>query len=60
MELLYQLSYNGVPVTCSGTDQVVFEAEREDSGLGLAIFSSLGEDLVFTIELARSSTSILG
>jgi len=65
MDALYQLSYNGalfvpLPTTCSGTDQVVFEGEREDSRLRLATFSNLEDDPVFTIDLATFSLAILG
>lgn len=64
MAMLYQLSYNGtivpLPVTYSGTEQVVLEVDKSDSWLRLAISSDLEEDLVFTINQGRSSMPILG
>jgi hypothetical protein len=55
MEMLYQLSYNGTmsvlrPVTCSGTEQVVFGVRKTDSWLRLAIFSDVEENLFITID----------
>ena len=53
MEMLYQLSYNGtisfLPVTYSGTDQVLVGVGKADSRLRLAISSDFEEDPVFTI-----------
>ncbi len=55
MAMLYQLSYNGtivsLPVTYSGTEQVVLEVDKSDSWLRLAISADLEEDLVFTMEM---------
>ena len=57
MELLYQLSYNGVlytmtlmtPATCFGIEMVHLKAFRGDSSLRLADFVSFAEDLFITI-----------
>ena len=63
MAMLYQLSYNGrrsLPVTYSGTEQVLIRVRTGSSGPGLAILCDLEEDLVFTIKLARVLGPIFG
>ena len=62
MAMLYQLSYNGrraLPVTYSGTEQVLIGVRTESSWLRLAILRDLEEDLVFTMKLAWSSIAVL-
>src|SRR5437016_13450563 len=62
MAMLYQLSYNGrraLPVTYSGTEQVLIRARKASSWLRLATLRDLEEDLLFTMKLAWSSIAVL-
>ena len=58
MAMLCQLSYNGamivLPMTYSGTEQVLIDLARPSLWPRLAILTTFEEDPVFTINLARS------